>query len=191
MSQVQPRFDPDNPKYICCCCCHVTTGAKILASLSTIGVVFFVIAFCYGISLLGEVDPRTDKGHEDYNVLVFMGISLIIGTAVIGCLWYGLIKEREGFLIPMIVCSVISLFLTCLRGFFLFFSENTQNAGDKYIGPLFGWVCSIALQYWYFSIYKNAYDYIMHKRWSPLGDYGHSRQSEKEYIAEPKETAEA
>uniref|UniRef100_A0A914X2S0 DUF7027 domain-containing protein n=1 Tax=Plectus sambesii TaxID=2011161 RepID=A0A914X2S0_9BILA len=195
MSQVQPRFDPDYPNYICCCCCHVTTGAKILAFLSTIGAVLYAIAFFYGISLLGEVDPQTDKGYIAYILLEFMGIGLgiglIIGTPILGCLWYGLIKEREGFLIPTLVCSVISLVVTCVYGCPIIFHDRSLVAEDYYVEILFGWLCSIALQYWYFNIYKNAYDYIKHKRWSPLDDFGHVRQSEKEYIAEPKETAEA
>uniref|UniRef100_A0A914WDB3 DUF7027 domain-containing protein n=1 Tax=Plectus sambesii TaxID=2011161 RepID=A0A914WDB3_9BILA len=188
MNQVQPRFDPDNPKYICCCGCHVMTGAKILASLSTIGAVLSAIAFAHAIPLLG--DPQKDTVY--WILLVSMSISLIVGTAVLGCLWYGLIKEREGFLIPTLVCSVIFLVLSCVSGGNLFVSGKTQEAHANYIALLIGSaVCSFGLQYWFFTIYKNAYIYIKNKRWSPQGDYGHVRQSEKVYIAEPKENAEA
>uniref|UniRef100_A0A914UJV5 DUF7027 domain-containing protein n=1 Tax=Plectus sambesii TaxID=2011161 RepID=A0A914UJV5_9BILA len=123
MSQVQPRFDPNDPKYICCCGLHVLTGAKMLASLCTICAVLSAIKSSGEIFLSSTADPQTDEAY--YTLLVKMGFSLIIGTPILGCLWYGLIKEREGFLIPTLVCSVISVVLTGLLGGFLAISGNT------------------------------------------------------------------
>uniref|UniRef100_A0A914X465 Transmembrane protein 230 n=1 Tax=Plectus sambesii TaxID=2011161 RepID=A0A914X465_9BILA len=104
MSQEQPRFDPNDPKYICCCGCHVMTGTKILASLPTICTCIYTTAFIIAIALRSAADPADGKWYDE--LLISMGISLIIVIPVLGCLWYGLIKEREGFLIPTLVCSV-------------------------------------------------------------------------------------
>uniref|UniRef100_A0A914VH68 DUF7027 domain-containing protein n=1 Tax=Plectus sambesii TaxID=2011161 RepID=A0A914VH68_9BILA len=104
MSQVQPQFDPDDPKYICCCGCHVLAGAKILASISTTCII--LIALC-AIPVIVQLTR-----HPYYA----SGLSLcfcifFIAVLIHGSLWYGLIKEREAFLIPTLICMVIGLVL--------------------------------------------------------------------------------
>uniref|UniRef100_A0A914WHM1 DUF7027 domain-containing protein n=1 Tax=Plectus sambesii TaxID=2011161 RepID=A0A914WHM1_9BILA len=108
MSQVQPQFDPNDPKYICCCGCHVTVGAKILASLQTASIILIALGV---IPMIQQVKREP---HFTSILVTFICIFLIIAL-INGSLWYGLITEREGFLIPTLICmvSVLSLLVCC------------------------------------------------------------------------------
>uniref|UniRef100_A0A914XC47 Transmembrane protein n=1 Tax=Plectus sambesii TaxID=2011161 RepID=A0A914XC47_9BILA len=109
MSQVQPQFDPNDPKYICCCGCHVTVGAKILASLQTASIILIAI------SVISMIEQVKRQSHFTSVLVTFICIFLII-ISINGSLWYGLITEREGFLIPTLICmvGVLRLFFCCL-----------------------------------------------------------------------------
>uniref|UniRef100_A0A914VG43 DUF7027 domain-containing protein n=1 Tax=Plectus sambesii TaxID=2011161 RepID=A0A914VG43_9BILA len=96
MSQVRPTFDPNDPKYICCCGCHVMTGAKILAFIFTVAAILntlYVIILVYIAT-----QSKFDDGYFYYQIGGFF-----VFIVVLGCLWYGLIKEREGWLLPMLI----------------------------------------------------------------------------------------
>uniref|UniRef100_A0A914XGU9 DUF7027 domain-containing protein n=1 Tax=Plectus sambesii TaxID=2011161 RepID=A0A914XGU9_9BILA len=174
MSQVQPRFDPNDPKYICCCGCHVMICAKLLASLFTIVAVLDAIAFSFGIYWEArDAQLRWDKVY--YAVLVFMGINLIIGTAVLSCLWYGLIKKRERFLILTLVCSMLVFGATILSALFCIIaviaamirSEAGTDGVQVLLVIIIASACCLIPQYCFFHIYKTAYYYIKHKRSPP------------------------
>uniref|UniRef100_A0A914UJK2 DUF7027 domain-containing protein n=1 Tax=Plectus sambesii TaxID=2011161 RepID=A0A914UJK2_9BILA len=114
MSQVRPRFDPNDPQYLCCCGCHVMVGVKIVASIYTV-VAVGVIALFYRYALLSLYDLLS---HEAYYVLLaFMVISPLVAIPVLGSLWIGVIIERQGFLIPTLICSVglFGIFIYCKR----------------------------------------------------------------------------
>uniref|UniRef100_A0A914VKA2 DUF7027 domain-containing protein n=1 Tax=Plectus sambesii TaxID=2011161 RepID=A0A914VKA2_9BILA len=102
MIQVRPQFDPNDPKYRTCCGCPVMTGVKIAASFNTAGIIFIPILV---IVVLGVHDEL----RGNVSVLAQYLGGLLIPILVLSCLWYGLIKEREGFLIPMLAFLIIVL----------------------------------------------------------------------------------
>uniref|UniRef100_A0A914VLZ6 DUF7027 domain-containing protein n=1 Tax=Plectus sambesii TaxID=2011161 RepID=A0A914VLZ6_9BILA len=175
MSQVQPQFDPNDPKYICCCGCHVLAGAKILTSISTVGIL--IMAIC----TIPMIDQLKRQPYFADDLGLYLCIFLIVILSHVS-LWYGIIKEREAFLIPTLICMVIGLVL--IGVFFIlsiFAARRSSLAGEKHtlLMALGTWVqisISFALQYWFFSIYKNAYYYIKHKGQSSTGSIAYIRQ---------------
>uniref|UniRef100_A0A914UMJ7 DUF7027 domain-containing protein n=1 Tax=Plectus sambesii TaxID=2011161 RepID=A0A914UMJ7_9BILA len=192
MSQVQPQFDSNDPKYRCCCGCHVMTGAKILASLSTIYVI--VEATIFIAALFGPSRSRIDSAFYGFYLGYFL-----ISMAVLGSLWYGLIKEREGFLIPMLICMVTIIILAGVYIVFLFLSYLNEmmlkpraSADANTLMFIFFFICAcwFALQCWFCKIYKNAYNYIKLKRLSLTGGLIYIQQSDRVYVAVRKENPE-
>uniref|UniRef100_A0A914WS71 DUF7027 domain-containing protein n=1 Tax=Plectus sambesii TaxID=2011161 RepID=A0A914WS71_9BILA len=189
MSQVQPQFDPNHPKYICCCGCHVTTGAKIIASLQTAGII--LIALCF----IPMIEQVIRQPHSTSALVTFICIFLII-TSINGSLWYGLIKEREGFLMPTLICMGIYLILLGICAV-LALIYSIAIMFQSFAGGLITllmcsayYSCEFALQYWLFNIIQNSYDYFKHKRSSPTGGIIYIPQSQQVYIAVPKENPE-
>uniref|UniRef100_A0A914WNL8 DUF7027 domain-containing protein n=1 Tax=Plectus sambesii TaxID=2011161 RepID=A0A914WNL8_9BILA len=192
MSQVQPQFDPNDPKYRCCCGCHVMTGAKILASLYTIYVIIEAMIFIAALS-------GPSRSRIDSNMLCFILGYFLVEIAVLGSLLYGLSKEREGFLIPMLICMVTIIILAGVYIVFLFLSylneivlKRRASAEAHTLVFIFFFICAcwFALQCWFFKIYKNAYDYIVLKRLSLIGGLIYIQQSDRVYVAVRKENPE-
>uniref|UniRef100_A0A914WM40 Lysosomal-associated transmembrane protein 4B n=1 Tax=Plectus sambesii TaxID=2011161 RepID=A0A914WM40_9BILA len=199
MSQVRPRSDPNESKYLCCCGCHVMTGAKIVASIYTV-VAVGIIALIDTIAL-----PRIFflPSQEAYNThWAFTGLCTLVAILVISSLWFGLIRERQECLVPAIICSIIGLILTIVHTIFglsvLFLQRiSIRNAFNSAVqetieaGAFFViCVCSFVLQCWFFLIFYNAYHHIKYMRSSSTDGIVHNQQSEQVYIAVPKENPE-
>uniref|UniRef100_A0A914WNA0 DUF7027 domain-containing protein n=1 Tax=Plectus sambesii TaxID=2011161 RepID=A0A914WNA0_9BILA len=189
MSQVQPQFDPNHSKYFCCCGCHVTIGAKIIASLQTAGIILIAIYF---YSMIEQVKREP---HFTSILVTFICIFLTI-TSINGSLWYGLITEREGFLMPTLICMGCSLLLIGVGAIISLISSLTMmlvNPGQGLVVLMVCFVyylCPFALQYWFFNIINNIYGYFKLQRSSPTGDIIYIPQSQQVYVAVPKENPE-
>uniref|UniRef100_A0A914WG56 Lysosomal-associated transmembrane protein 4A n=1 Tax=Plectus sambesii TaxID=2011161 RepID=A0A914WG56_9BILA len=212
MSQARPQFDPNDPKYRCCCGgYHIMSGATVLAIISTAGTVIIAVSVAVMFDAIKHYLGRDNFLFE------FLGI-LLLDVLVLGCLWYGLIKERKGFLVPVLICmaSVLMMLFLCalvlLLGWLIaiiviiakmFSSTPTYGWQDhhsrsinlkKAMVLLFFYLLpsggALMLQYWFFSIIESAYDYIKHKCLSSKGNITYIQQSEQVYIAVPKENPE-
>uniref|UniRef100_A0A914WNL3 DUF7027 domain-containing protein n=1 Tax=Plectus sambesii TaxID=2011161 RepID=A0A914WNL3_9BILA len=196
MSQVQPQFDPDHSKYFCCCGCHVTVGAKILASLQTASIILIALGV---IPMIQQVKREP---HFTSILVTFICIFLIIAL-INGSLWYGLITEREGFLMPILICLAISLVLlgaNTVRLLVIVIITMIKFATHKYeilLTSVYIYILLFFLQYLFFFlqymiflVFKNAYAYIKDKRFYLIGDSVNMQQSRHVYIAVPKENSE-
>uniref|UniRef100_A0A914WEQ7 DUF7027 domain-containing protein n=1 Tax=Plectus sambesii TaxID=2011161 RepID=A0A914WEQ7_9BILA len=182
MSHEQPPFDPNDPKYIICCGQHIMDGAKMVAYFYNVGVVLIVI-----ISSIGLTFASKSPHMVTFNVIVF--VSFFATIPVLGCLWHGITNKREKFLIPTLICMVISLILIGLFTLACFGIAINMLVRKKDVNGCI-WImvmvmCAFlfALQLWFFSILKNAYYYLKYRRSSPTGRIMHVLQSEQVYIA--------
>uniref|UniRef100_A0A914WIN8 DUF7027 domain-containing protein n=1 Tax=Plectus sambesii TaxID=2011161 RepID=A0A914WIN8_9BILA len=163
MSQVQPKFYSNDPKYRCCCgCCHVMTIAKFISFLFTGGTLF------YGKEFYEVIQSPAYVRYSNILLACFL-----IAIAISISLWYGLIEEREGFLLPILFCSAITNFLQCIISIalpvFMIISMIRSLDAELTISLIRSSLLFM-MQYWYFRVLKNAYYYIKHKRLSLTGD---------------------
>uniref|UniRef100_A0A914VJ51 DUF7027 domain-containing protein n=1 Tax=Plectus sambesii TaxID=2011161 RepID=A0A914VJ51_9BILA len=192
MGKGRLQFDPNDPKYHTCCGCHVMIGAKIFASINTAGIISIgFISFMKIVSLL----YADNRSAIDATFLYCNLGGSIVSVAILGSFWYGLIREREGWLLPMMTCWILSLVIAAfgLIALFIFTTIAIFQSGED--GMLMIWVsiiccCLFVLEYWFISVVSKAYHYIEQKRLSSKGGITHVQQSEQEYIAVPKENPE-
>uniref|UniRef100_A0A914UN76 Lysosomal-associated transmembrane protein 4B n=1 Tax=Plectus sambesii TaxID=2011161 RepID=A0A914UN76_9BILA len=95
-------YGPENPSLSCCCFCtkcHVLTGGKIVA---------FLLTILYILNLCGSVVPLIIYGNPGCIVVS------VCALIVIGLLWYGLLKEKENYMIPFIVCIIVFIVVMTL-----------------------------------------------------------------------------
>uniref|UniRef100_A0A914UM22 DUF7027 domain-containing protein n=1 Tax=Plectus sambesii TaxID=2011161 RepID=A0A914UM22_9BILA len=198
MSQVRPRFDPNDPQYLCCCGCHVMTGAKIVASIYTVVAVGAIVLY-YRYAIQSEYHQPSPEAY--FTQWANMVLYLLVIVPVLLSLWIGVFIERQGFLFPTLICSIIGLFLTIVY---------TLSGPDGYQGRITNTgtynsamqekpdavvfyaihVCSFVLQCWFFKVVNTAYYYIEYMRSSSTGVNVHIQQSEQGYVAVPKENPE-
>uniref|UniRef100_A0A914VKV5 Lysosomal-associated transmembrane protein 4B n=1 Tax=Plectus sambesii TaxID=2011161 RepID=A0A914VKV5_9BILA len=188
MIRVQPPFDPNEQNYLCCCNYDIMTGAKSLASIYTVVTVF--IAMCF-IPWLYE----KQQSSASASCLVVYLCFLLLAIATLGCLWYGLVKERERFLIPMLIFSIICFIPIVVIMVLRILSTISMPIGFEealiidITSVIYG-ICAVLLQYWFFAIFGNAYSHIKHKSRSPTGGNKYIQQLEQVYIAIPKDNPE-
>uniref|UniRef100_A0A914UI51 Transmembrane protein n=1 Tax=Plectus sambesii TaxID=2011161 RepID=A0A914UI51_9BILA len=173
--------------------CGDETGAKILAFIDTVSTVLYAVGtiVIFSYIKIENVDPWIAQ-----NIFCYL-LGLLINVMIVGLFWYGLIKERHGFLIPTLICSILGLIGTIITGavFFVFaFILMTQNvqAGLSlllFYMALFGG--GFGLQCWFYCILKNAYSYLEHKRYFLTSDDFIVQQMEQACVAVPKETPTA
>uniref|UniRef100_A0A914X2T8 CKK domain-containing protein n=1 Tax=Plectus sambesii TaxID=2011161 RepID=A0A914X2T8_9BILA len=191
MSQVRPRFDPNDPQYLCCCGFHVMTGVKIVASIYTIVAVLYAVMSSYTIMELRVSDLRSEMAY--YLLLAFLGLSPLVAIPVLGSLWIGINIERHGFLIPALIYSVTGLILTIGYAISGLSVQQRRIANSGYFHGdelkmeafvfLVICVCSFVLQCWFFIILRSAYTYIKDKRSSLKRSCKDIEQSEQLYTA--------
>uniref|UniRef100_A0A914WBW3 Transmembrane protein n=1 Tax=Plectus sambesii TaxID=2011161 RepID=A0A914WBW3_9BILA len=192
MSQVKRQFDPKDPKYICCCGCHVMTGAEILALIDIVSTVLYAV---YIIGLLSFTKVDENKS----TVLSFCShlVGFLISAIIAGLFWYGLIKERHGFLIPTLICSLLVLMVTVPVGAayvavaISLMPENFQLGSTLLLTSVAAFGGAFGLQYWFYWIVKSAYSYIEQKRYSVTNDDFIAKQMEQACVAVPQETPTA
>uniref|UniRef100_A0A914X498 Uncharacterized protein n=1 Tax=Plectus sambesii TaxID=2011161 RepID=A0A914X498_9BILA len=161
MNRVQRKFDSKDPKYFFCCGrYHVMTGAKKLAWIVTLSV---AVGAIYLIAeLFAGADEVFDRLYRPI---------LLISVVAVGPLWYGLLKERHQFLLPILISLAlnISYFNSAVVVAFTIVLINIEEGYETLAAwcPQFAQYAGLmAVFIWLFSIYKNAYYYIKHKRQS-------------------------
>uniref|UniRef100_A0A914XA98 Uncharacterized protein n=1 Tax=Plectus sambesii TaxID=2011161 RepID=A0A914XA98_9BILA len=91
-------FNENSPRYMCCCnSIHVKTGTVIIAILAITELVLkFVIA--------------TGTSGSHITSMARSSGALIIGGAVITCVFYALRAQRAAFLLPYMILLVVGIF---------------------------------------------------------------------------------
>uniref|UniRef100_A0A914X474 Lysosomal-associated transmembrane protein 4B n=1 Tax=Plectus sambesii TaxID=2011161 RepID=A0A914X474_9BILA len=90
-------FNENSPRYMCCCnSIHVKTGTLIIAVLAVIGLllnfVYYAVVRSHSINLASSIG------------------SLVIGGAVVACVFYALRTQRAAFLLPYMILQVVGIF---------------------------------------------------------------------------------
>uniref|UniRef100_A0A914UPY4 Transmembrane protein n=1 Tax=Plectus sambesii TaxID=2011161 RepID=A0A914UPY4_9BILA len=90
----EAQVSPNDSQFYCCFGrCHALKGAKIIAIIFAVN---YMLSALFSLVALANGYPTNT------------GVSLV-GIIVVGCLWYGLTKEREGFLVPFLIYMIICL----------------------------------------------------------------------------------
>uniref|UniRef100_A0A914W5W7 DUF7027 domain-containing protein n=1 Tax=Plectus sambesii TaxID=2011161 RepID=A0A914W5W7_9BILA len=94
---IQEAQDSPNDSQFYCCFgrCHALKGAKIIAYIFT---VYYVLIALFNLVAL----------VQGYRIRLTLDTCVsLVGIIVVGCLWYGLIKERKGFLMPFLIFMIL------------------------------------------------------------------------------------
>uniref|UniRef100_A0A914X971 Lysosomal-associated transmembrane protein 4B n=1 Tax=Plectus sambesii TaxID=2011161 RepID=A0A914X971_9BILA len=153
-------FNENSPRYMCCCnSIHVKTGTLIIAVLAVIGLVlnfvYYAVVRSHSINLASSIG------------------SLVIGGAVVACVFYALRAQRAAFLLPYMILQVVGIFfsigLIILCTFALAGAEFPQTVlkqalGEEKISPdiktysiilIVSFAINIALALWFlWVVYK-------------------------------------
>uniref|UniRef100_A0A914XBK6 Uncharacterized protein n=1 Tax=Plectus sambesii TaxID=2011161 RepID=A0A914XBK6_9BILA len=176
----QRQFNPYHPKYFCCCGCHVMTAARIIA------IIYSVYA---GLAVLGLL--LNGILWSNFVASIF---SAAIGIACLACLWIGVLQERDGYLIPFIVHTILSTGgLVAVFVFAVFdietferFSNATGNKHGGHLSILFGLFLLVigigCLHVWSLLIVKKTYSYIQHKRFSSMYQSANVHQTQQTLV---------
>ncbi|VDK29033.1 unnamed protein product [Gongylonema pulchrum] len=128
MLKAGPRnfpFDHDCAKYRCCCySIHVKHGAYAIAVISSFFIISNLILKALGLS---DIDWNWE--------LLF----LVVDTAVVLSLFYGIISEKAALLQPFVVLNVLTIsFLLLLSIFFISAGYDSHSYAAEYVELVIG-----------------------------------------------------